>query len=161
MIIDKTDIQTRLDETVSKLKHSYTSKGIKASGRWGDSLETYVRTTDSGTVAGIKSFHYIQFPEYGRGPNKVQSPEQAKKLYPVILRWVSEKGISVDNIKTFAFRTALKLVYEGYSVPNRYNPGGVVSDVINERWADKMIETIGGVYMGKVKSDIIRELKKL
>jgi len=159
MLADINNIQSKLDDTVRELRDSYTTKGIKASGKWGDSLETYIEESDNSIKVGIKALDYIQYPEYGRGANKVQSVEAAKKLYPIILKWASVKGINVSNINAFAFRTALKLVYKGYTVPNAHNPGGVISDVINESWIKEMIGVVGGDYIKNFESSIIRSLK--
>lgn len=160
MEINKPNIEAHLNGTIEELRRSYESKGIKASGRWGESLESYIEESEGSVKVGIKALDYIQYSEYGRGPNKAPSVDAAKKLYPIILEWASVKGISVTNLKTFAFRTALKIVYDGIKVPNKYNVGGVVGDVLTEDWARGVVEVVGSGYLESFNSEILRNIKR-
>jgi hypothetical protein len=159
MEINRDDINQHLGSTIGDLRSSYEAKGIKASGKWGESLEHFIEEEGGTVKVGIKALDYIEFSEYGRGPNKAPSVEAAKKLYPVILEWAKVKGITVDNLKAFSFRTALKIVFDGIQVPNKHNIGGVISDVITEDWVNKTVEVVGNGYKYSFESDIIRYIK--
>jgi len=159
MEINRGDIQQHLETTIAELRSSYESKGVKASGKWGESLEHFVEESNGFVKVGIKSLDYIQYSEYGRGPNKAPSVDAAKKLYPIILEWAKVKGITVDNMKAFAFRTALKIVFDGITVPNKHNIGGVIGDVITEDWVNKTVEVVSFGLTASFESDIIRYMK--
>ena len=159
MEINRGDLQQHLETTIAELRSSYESKGVKASGKWGESLEHFVEEGNGFVKMGIKSLDYIQYAEYGRGPNKAPSVDAAKNLYPIILEWAKVKGITVDNLKAFSFRTALKIVFDGIQVPNKHNIGGAISDVITEDWVNKTVEVVGNGYKYSFESDIIRYMK--
>ena len=86
--------------------------------------------------------------------------DAAKQLAPIILEWARVKGISVTNRKVFAFRTALKIVYDGIKVPNKHNVGGVVGDVLTEDWARGVVEVVGSGYLESFNSEILRNIKR-
>ena len=159
MEINRQDIDQHLESTIGELRASYESKGVKASGKWGRALSISLRRTTGLSGWGIKSLDYIQYSEYGRGPNKTPSVDAAKKLYPIILEWAKVKGITVDNKKAFAFRTALKIVFDGITVPNKHNIGGVIGDVITEDWVNKTVEVVGTGLTARFETDIIRYMK--
>ena len=159
MEINRQDIDQHLESTIGELITSYESKGVKASGKWGESLEHFVEESNGFIKVGIKSLDYIQYSEYGRGPNKAPSVDAAKMLYPIILEWAKVKGITVDNKKAFAFRTALKIVFDGITVPNKHNIGGVIGDVITEDWVNKTVEVVGTGLTARFETDIIRYMK--
>lgn len=75
-----------------------------ASGRTRDSLK--VEMTESGGILwGRQAFGVL---ETGRKPGKVP-----KGFYVIILQWVKDKGIQVDNPKSFAYLVARKIANEG------------------------------------------------
>lgn len=146
----KTDLQANADRL-----------GLTYKGKYKDELETRTEESKKSIKYQMWGGFHTQFMENGRGPNKIQSPEQAKKLYPIALEWAQTKGPSVDNVKQFAFRMALKWVYKGIQVPNQYNPGTAVSDIINERWFREGIEIAGGALLADIQSDVLRSLKRI
>ena len=159
MFFDRNAIEKYLEGTRISLIENYVRMGLRASGRYADELETFIDESAGLGKMGIRGAYHSFFMESGRGPNREKSPESAKKLYPLILRWIEDKGINPVNKKQFAFRTALKIVYEGIKVPNQYNPGGVVSEIINQRWFDQLIEVIGGNIIAEFRTEFIKGIK--
>ena len=146
------------NNTVTRLRENYNSSGQKASGKWGEALESQISFNDKGINIKILGLDYTRWitPD-GRGANKTKSPDQAKKLYPIVLRWMQQKGIQQD--KTFAFRIALKWVYKGINVPNKYNKGDLVDSVINREWYQQGIKIAGGALLSEFNSDVLDRLK--
>ena len=71
--------------------------------------------------------------EKGRGPNKGGS---GGGLRAGIEKWVDAKPITPFDPKMtkdqLVFLIVRKIAREGIKVPNRYNPGNVISDVITD-----------------------------
>ena len=75
-------------------------------------------------------------------------------LGKILEQWVRDKGISVNP-----YAAAYKIVHEGIQVPNSYNPGGVISDTINDQWIEKMKEIIGERFKTEIKSEVYNLIK--
>lgn len=148
-----------MSKSVTDLKANADKLGLTYTGKYKDELEYRVIEESTTTKYQIWGGYHTQFMENGRAPNKDKSVAAAKKLYPIALEWAMTKGPSVDNVKQFAFRVALKWVYKGIQVPNSYNPGTVVSDIINKSWFDEGIRTAGGALLPQIKSDVLRSIK--
>jgi hypothetical protein len=149
------------NRTIVDLKNNADRLGLTYTGKYKNELEY------KNDKSGLTEKHQIwgathtQYIVNGRGSNKIQSVDAAKKLYPIALEWARTKGPSVDNVKQFAFRVALKWVYKGIQVPNQYNPGTVVEDVINERWFRNGIDQVGGALLAAINSDILKSIKRM
>ena len=152
MIAEK--VKTYLDQTIPELIKSYEGKGLRASGQYARELKSTVTT--SGTKINAKITGPIQsiFMEGGRGPNKIQDQQAVKNLGWYLQQWVKDKGIEVNP-----YAAAHKIVYEGIQVPNPHNPGGVISDVINDNWFDKLNEILRLDVITDIKSDVLKQFK--
>ena len=86
------------NRTITRLRENYNSSGQRASGNWGEQLESRIDFESTGIKVRILGANYTQWitPD-GRGPNKIKSVDQAKKLYPIVLRWMQQKGIQPDK----------------------------------------------------------------
>lgn len=146
-----------MEETRVALITEYDRQGLRASGSYAKSLEPVVNKTNSGYRAVMKSANHAYWMQNGRQPNKIKSPEAAKRLYPIISEWVKDKGLGFDKGHIFAI--CLKIVYEGILVPNRYNPGGVVSNVVTRDRIDILMKKIGIGFQEQIKSDVIKALR--
>ena len=152
MIADR--IQTYLDNTIPDLIKSYDEKGLRASGQYADELKatvvvngTKIRATITGPIQSI-------FMEDGRGPNRDTSHQAVKNLGWYLKQWVADKGIDVNP-----YAAAHKIVNEGIQVPNPHNPGGVVSDVIDDNWFDQLNRVIGLDVVQSIQSDVLKQFK--
>jgi len=146
-----------MEETRVSLIIEYDRQGLRASGSYAESLEANVQDKKTSFKAVMKAARHSEFMENGRPPNSAPSPEAAKRLYPIILQWVKDKNLTFDRGHVFAI--CLKIVYHGIAVPNKYNPGGVVSNVVTKDRIDILIDKIGNVFKSEIKSDVIRQLK--
>ncbi len=142
------------DKAVKDLIDNYNKLGLRASGRYARELKSVVTT--SGTKTNLKITGPIEaiFMEQGRGPNKVQSHQAVKNLGWYLQQWVADKGIDVNP-----YAAAHKIVYEGITVPNPNNPGGVISDIINDQWFAELNKVIGFDVITRIESDVLKQFK--
>jgi hypothetical protein len=127
-------VERELEQTIGDLIRNYNDLGLKASGKYAEDLESFVTETEGGNIkAGIMGAAHSIYMETGRDPNKKQSKGMQYFLYQIIIEWMQDKGITDIN----PWMTAGKIMREGIKVPNQYNPGGVISDVINDKWLDE------------------------
>ena len=84
----------------------------------------------------------MQILQEGRGPNIRTTGE----LRPAIEKWVNQKPIHPYtpgmSKKTLVFLIVRKIAREGIKVPSKYNPGGVISDVITEDLIDRIMAEV-------------------
>lgn len=140
-----------LKETQSDLIRSYEDKGLRASGRYAKGLTFKVTDDGSKIKAYIESEGHVQFMQQGRGPNKKQTAKQARSLGKILEKWVAEKGISVNP-----YAAAWKIVREGITVPNRFNSGGVVDDILTESWFDTLVKKLGDSQIYVLQQEVTR-----
>lgn len=151
-----TDIlNTYFDTTIEDLIKSYEQKGLRASGKYAQSLVKEIRQEGTHTIAKIKGASHVYFLQHGRGPNKVQTHQAVKNLGWHLQKWVRDKGIDVNP-----YAAAHKIVHEGIKVPNSHNPGGVVSDVINSEWLKEIVNLLRFDTIETAKSEVLKEFKK-
>lgn len=104
----RADIKGILDEELESLRQriieNHIRAGQKASGKTISSLRVYVND-NQGTLFGRQAFGVL---ETGRKPGKVP-----KGFYQIIQQWVKDKGVQVENPKSFAYLVARKIAREG------------------------------------------------
>ena len=137
---------------------NYDRLGLRASGSFARSLEPVITERPHGYNLKMKAARHSYFMEHGRRPNTEKSPAAAKRLYPIIKQWVQDKGIPFDNRRIFAI--CLKIVYKGIRVPNKYNPGGVISEVVTEQRMRQLARDLGRNILMEFQSSVIKELKQ-
>lgn len=144
-----------MEQTRQDLIKSYQEKGLKASGRYAKGL-TYEVADDGKTIkAFMLSEHHVWYMEQGRKPNKQQTAKQARSLGHILEQWVKDKGISVNP-----YAAAWKIVREGIQVPNRYNPGDVVEDVVTNEWFDGLVKELSDHFIFVVTTEVERLFRK-
>jgi len=89
--------------------------------------------------------------QYGRRPNAEQTTKQARSLGHILEQWVKDKGISVNP-----YAAAWKIVREGIKVPNTYNSGGVISDIVNDKWIEGISNKLIARQTELINSDILK-----
>lgn len=116
--------------------------GQKASGRTIASLRVEV-SDDGGVLFGRMAFGAL---ETGRRGGRVP-----KGFYHIILQWVKDKGISVENPKTFAWFVSRKIAREGTSL---FRSGGRADIYSNEipKATDNVLNRIRGLLSDSVES---------
>ncbi len=152
MIAEK--VKTYLEQTIPDLIKSYEGKGLRASGEYAKELKTVVTT--SGTKINAKITGPVQsiFMEGGRAPNRDTSDQAVKNLGWHLKQWVADKGIDVNP-----YAAAHKIVNKGITVPNPHNPGGAISDVLNDDWFDKLNEVLRFDVIQDIQSDVLKQFK--
>lgn len=146
-----------LNESKKDLINNYNRLGLRASGQWEQDLETQSEINSNGYVVRILGSKYTGVLESGRKPNKNQSNIKAWVGWAgstFLKDWVQRKGINASP-----YAVAWKIAREGISVPNQYNAGGLVSDVMTRARIDKLIKDIGFVILGDLQSDVIKQFK--
>ena len=144
-----------MEQTRQDLIKSYQEKGLKASGRYAKGL-TFEVSDDGKTIkAFMESEHHVWFMEEGRKPNKQQTAKQARSLGHILEQWVKDKGIDVNP-----YAAAWKIVREGIQVPNRYNPGDVVEDVVTNEWFDGLVAQLADHFIFAVTTEVERLFRK-
>ena len=130
---------------------AYDAKGMRASGKWADSLEVESSPLN-GVITGL---NYSQQLETGR---------RAGKFPPIssIEDWIRQKGITpIDiSISSLAFLIARKIAREGW---NREGFGGVelISEVVTDARIQSIINKVGEVTLVEFTTDIIKMIKEI
>lgn len=139
------------------LIENYDKLGLRASGAFAESLE-YTIKRNKLVMYGAK---HAGAMEGGIRPSN-------HKYGPVgaIMKWIETKkglpSIFVEKKKQFAFAIAKKIAKEGIRVPNEYNAGNVISDVV-ELYLGNLIfdlyEEIGTDYINDI--DLTSDFKRI
>lgn len=147
-------LQSEFDQLRTDLITAYDAKGMRASGRFAESLDVII----GDTFAELYGDEYAEQLEYGRRPG-VQPPIQD------IERWILEKGVFSSilqeiKLSSLAFIIARKIGQQGW---NRSNFGGVglISEVINPERLQIIAEKFGDQELISFSSDIINIFNEL
>lgn len=118
------------------LIRAYDAKGMRASGKFADSLEVRVE----GLTAQLWGEDYAQQLETGRKSGRFPPIDAIKK-------WIEEKGIASRiqgeiSVSSLAFLIARKISREGWK---REQFGGVelISQVVTDQRMQKIIDEVG------------------
>jgi hypothetical protein len=153
----RSKIDAWLNESKSDLIKNYDRLGLRASGQWAKDLETKTEVNKHTYKIKILGSNYTGVLETGRKPNENQGSLKAWVGWAgstFLKDWVKRKGINASP-----YAIAWKIGREGIKVPNQYNLGGLVSDVMTRDRIDKLINDIGLVVLGDIKSDVIKQFK--
>jgi len=162
----KTDSQI-IDKWLKGIKTDLAKayEQTKASGAMIKSLKAFNNKKGYTTSAGVKGNDYSYWLENGRKPNKKKSHEDLvkwaywatnKKLSGggFIAKWVEDKRINYN-----AFGVAYNIAKNGIKVPNKYNKGKIVEDVLTDKKVNKLMTDLSYNEVLKIKSDIIKKLE--
>lgn len=151
-------VQTRINEALTDFQRdlvaNYDKLGLRASGNWAKELENFYSENDNGYQFGILGASYTDILQNGRLPNKKQTKESLKAWVgwagsTFLADWVEQKGLSVSP-----FAVAWKIAREGVKVPNSFNKGGLVSDVINDESIQKFTDIVKFSYIDTLRSEV-------
>jgi hypothetical protein len=153
-IVNKFDVQTKAD-----LIQNYIKLGLKASGNWSNELESIIKERSDGINIKYLGSQYTQQLITGRRPNKNQSKDSLRSFVgwagkTFLADWVKQKGS-----KASPFAVAYKIAREGITVPNKYNPGTILSNVFNDERIEKLLKDISVGFINEIKSDIKTSFK--
>lgn len=134
---------------------AYDAKGMRASGKFAESLEVKV----DGLKAQLWGESYAQQLETGRRPDGVGKGPKWETPHEDIVQWIKDKGIvnkiqGEISISSLAYAILRKIVKEGYK---REQFGGVelISEVITEQRIQKIIDEVGAEQALKYTTEII------
>lgn len=160
-------INNWLEDSRTDLIENYKRLGLKASGKWAESLESFIEQNGKQKTIGISGQHYTFYIQNYRGKNKKQSDEDVRKWVgwaasegleskggSFISNWVKDKGLIINP-----FAVAYKIARKGWVVPNRFNAGGLVSDVITKDRISQLNVDLTQNAITEFKSTIIKEFK--
>lgn len=129
----------------------YDRLGLRASGNYARSLRKEV----SSTRLQIFGAGYAQQMQNGRRPT-VNRGDGSVRLK--ILEWIRVKGIQPDDPKTtieqLSYAITNKIHREGIKVPNQFNPGGVISNVITEARIQEIVNKVRFGEVERISSEI-------
>ena len=153
-------IDNWLAEVQKDLIKNYERLNLKASGRWAKSLEPFTETEKDKIRLGISGENYTEFLEKpGRKPT---SKSKRGKLYGIIRKWIDDKGISPKggiSKNSLAFLIARKIDEKGIKVPNKFNKGGLVSDVVTSKRVNDLIDSLSLFFQGELKSELLKTIQ--
>lgn len=135
------DILAAVEQIKKEIFESYISKGLVASGEFGREL----KVNDLGNRVTITAPKYTIQMEQGR---------KAGAFPPVsaIKKWIQDKNrtAGTDIPEEAAYAIAYVIKRDGIKVPNKYNGGGVVSDVINPERVKRLTLDINKIIKAKI-----------
>lgn len=138
-----------LEQLRQDLIKEYDKLGLRASGNYEQSLTAF--NTDKRAI--IYGARYSYQMQNGRLAG-TYPPRKA------IEDWIDAKNLKYDIPKSsLAFLIQRKIYREGIKVPNKYNKGGVISNVITEERINQLIDKLKFVNLEQVSSQIIEILK--
>lgn len=142
-----TDILAAVEQVKKEIFESYISKGLVASGEFGREL----KVNDLGNRVTITApKHTIQM-EQGR---------KAGSFPPVsaIKKWIRDKnqtaGTNIPEEAAFAIAYVIKR--DGIKVPNKFNSGTVVSDVLNEQRVKRLTTDFYAILRAKISNILLK-----
>jgi hypothetical protein len=142
-------IEDGMNTLRERLIDKQQAMGLRDRGLSAKSLSVSVASTDT-TIAGqLMGFERWKWQESGHGPTPSRKP--SRELVEEIRAWTKRKGIEIKA----AYPIALKIAREGTKVPNKHNPGGVLSSVLTAEAANSIIGSrLRTAVFNEVKSSL-------
>jgi len=137
-----------LEQKRDEIRQSYESRNIKASGRFGNSLDVSVTDSKTNITGKLTGSEYSYYVEYGRKPGKW--PPRA-----TIKQWIEDKNISLKDISidSLAFLIARKIGQKG-------TPGyGIINEAFTPESLSLLGQRIGTQFLSDIKSDVIKKFR--
>lgn len=136
-----------VEDARKKIIDNYDSMGLRASGKFADELEVIQSEGHVKLVAAAHSWYM----ENGRAAGKAPPRE-------VIIQWIHDKQIQFSGISenSLAYLICRKIGREGIAVPNPYNEGGVISNILDDEFRKEISDQLVGIC----REIVINNLKK-
>lgn len=133
---------------------NYDRLGLRASSAWAEALESEVSVKKGKYNVIFLGKSYTEQLEIGRRPNEKRTHEELVKFAAWSVNawvndWLKNKGLNLN-----AFGVAYNIEKFGIKVPNRFNDGGLVSNVFTPENLKKLNREISLFFVSEVKSDI-------
>jgi hypothetical protein len=160
-----TDVNDIIDKWLSDVQKdlilNYDKLGLRASGKWANSLEGFQEKSQTKFRIGVLGENYTFFLENGRGKTKATSAG-SPTLREIIREWIDIKGITPygDISKdSLAYLIARKIHEKGIQVPNKWNKGGLVSNVVTIEKINELNKSLTLYYISDFRSKVVASLK--
>lgn len=153
-------LSTELESLRERIIQNHFAAGQKASGKTAKSMRV-IMEEDSGELIGRKAFGTL---ETGRKGGKVPAG-----FATIILRWAQDKGIKVDNPKSFAFLVARKIAREvtaregtarGGTLLHRQGGRADIYSTEIPKTIDRLIERLTENQITEIKSIFVNKVKE-
>jgi len=138
-------------------RDNYQRMGIKASGNWGAELEH--RIQEIGTNINVKFLapKYTEQLVKGRKQNKNQDKQSLKAFVgwagsTFLKDWANNKGLSVNP-----FAVAWKIARKGWEIPNSYNSGKLVENVLTQNNVMELAKIVGVNLEEEIRTEIYKK----
>lgn len=140
-----------LEELRVDLIKEYDRLGLRSSGNYAKQLESFATAT-RGILYGAKYTYQMQ-----NGRKAGTWPPRA-----AIEKWIDDKKIKFEGItkSSLAFLIQRKIFREGIKVPNKFNEGGVISNILTVERIDALVKQLDYVNLAQVSSEIIELIKE-
>jgi hypothetical protein len=153
------EVRTDIGKKYEEIEHF----GIFAKdANFPDLIETNIEEVNGLYKSQVLGPYYTYWLEHGRGPTLDPTPHNPT-VREVVLRWIKKYGVQAYNKKynqsTLAFFISKSIHENGIKVPGKYNPGGLISDVITQQRVQDLYRKVGQVFINEIRSDVIKELK--
>jgi hypothetical protein len=131
--------------------------GMKASGKWADSLEVKIIGNNDKSVSQIIGENYTEQLAFGRSPGKFPPIKAIEK-------WIYDKGISLIGkkitVSSLAFLIARKIAREGTKY---FKQGGtdLIEAVITPERIEKIISQVKEINVTTFTNGLIEQLKQV
>lgn len=163
MVNNQEEIKIWFEGIKSDILKVYDENRFRASGEFEKLLQVNVAESTTGKIKGVLlGASYAQQLDQGRGKTKASGGSGI--LRESIEQWVIDKGIVPrDNIsrKSLVYLITRKIHREGIKVPNRFNPGGIISEIITEERIQELIDRLIFINIEQISTDIINQFKNL
>lgn len=126
-------------------------------------LESKFESSNGRFKGQILGPDYTYWLEHGRGPTKNRTPHNPT-VKEVVLKWIKRYNVQDQYNKnvsqnTLAFFISRSIHNYGIKVPGKYNPGGLISDTINDDSINNLMDKLKWHVLVSVKSDVIKTFK--
>jgi hypothetical protein len=161
-MIAKQAVDSWLEKKRLALIKSYEDEGLKASGRWGRSLETSSELKGTRLTASIYGERYTGALIGGRAKTGSGGGGSGKTLQQLIRTWIDDKGIvpTTGTKDSLSWAISTKIHKEGIRVPNRYNSGQFINRVFTKDAINELINEVGKAFGNVVKTEILTAARK-
>lgn len=160
-------VSAYLEKTRQDLIKSYLDKGLKASGKYEKGLTYHVEDSGTKIRAYMESEGHAWFMEKGRGRNKKRTEKQLigfalwaldedKPGGGFIKKWLRDKGLVAQN----PFGIAYSIGAQGINVPNPFNTGNVIRDVVTNEWFDGLVKQLADHFIIVTVTEVERLFRK-
>lgn len=139
-----------MQDSKTILLQNYEAKGLRASGKFAESIQIESRDDGSRMLGAGHTFQMVN----GRNPNANQDKNAIRRWVgwagsTIIAQWVQDKGLSLNP-----YAVAWKIAREGTTVPNPRNDGRLLLDTFTDKRFDELNKGVLDIFSTEIVSTI-------